>query len=86
MNRNFAFKWYKNEKYNKPLERTNSITVSNASPDTGLAAKTAVDIFTKTFGSLKYNTIVSIQEYNEEGPVGELITPAEDNSIVPLKK
>ena len=86
MNRNFAFKWYKNEKYNKPLERTNSITVTNASPDTGLAAKAAVDIFTKTFGSLKYNTIVSIQEYNEEGPVGEPITPAEDNSIVPLKK
>ena len=59
MVRNFSFKWYKNEKYGKPTVRTNSITVINASADTGHAAKAATDIFCKTFGNLKVNTIVS---------------------------
>ena len=86
MVRNFSFKWYKNEKYREPMERVNSITVSNASSDTGAAAKAAVEIFTKNFGNLKHNTIVSIQEYNEGGPVGEPIVPSDENSIVPLKK
>ena len=83
MVRNFSFKWYKNEKYGKPTVRTNSITVSNASADTGHAAKAATDIFCKTFGNLKVNTIESIQEYNENGPVGEPIVPNEDTSIIP---
>lgn len=86
MVRNFSFKWYKNEKYGKPTVRTNSITVSNASADTGHAAKAATDIFCKTFGNLKVNTIESIQEYNENGPVGELIIPSKDNVTVPIKK
>ena len=86
MNKHFSFKWYKNERYREPMERTNSVTVSNAPLDTGAAAKAAVEIFIKNFGSLKQNTIVSIQEYNEGGPVGEPIVPDEENSIVPLKK
>ena len=86
MVRKFSFKWYKNEKFREPVERVNSITVTDASSDTGVAAKAAVNLFTKSFGSLKYNTIISIQEYDENGPVGEPIVPMEDTSIVPLSK
>lgn len=86
MNRQFSIKWHKNEKYREPMERTNSVTVTNASADIGMAAKAAVELFTKSFGSLKYNTIVSMQEYNDEGPVGEPIVPDADNNIVPMKK
>ena len=85
-NRNFAFTWYENPKYGEPITRKNAITVPNASPDTGLAAKAAVNVFTKAFGSVKKNTIVSIQEYNDGGPVGEPIVPSEDNDIIPTKK
>ena len=86
MIRHFSFKWYKNERYREPVERVNSITVSNASADTAQAAKAATEIFTKNFGSLKQNTIISIQEYNEDGPVGEPIIPSDETNIVPLKK
>ena len=86
MVRKFSFKWYKNEKYGKKVLRTNSITVSNASSEVGEAAKAATDIFCKTFGNLKVNTIDSIQEYNDDGPVGELIIPSAENVTVPIKK
>lgn len=86
MVRNFSFKWYKNEKYGKKVLRTNSITVSNASSEVGEAAKAATDLFCKTFGNLKRNTIMSIQEYNEDGPVGEPIVPTDGSSIVPIGK
>jgi hypothetical protein len=86
MNRHFSFKWYKNEKYREPMERVNSVTVTEAPADTGLAAKAATNLFTKSFGSLKTNTIISIQEYNENGPIGEPIVPSDENDIVPVKK
>ena len=86
MNRHFSFKWYKNEKYRKPMERVNSVTVTEAPADTGLAAKAATSLFTKSFGSLKTNTIISIQEYNEDGPIGDPIVPSNENDIVPIKK
>lgn len=86
MIRNFSFKWYKNEKYRKPVERVNSITVSNAPADTAHAAKAATEIFTRNFGSLRQNTIVSIQEYDENGPVGEPIIPSDENTVVPTGK
>ncbi len=85
-NRKFAFVWYENPKYGNPITRNNAIEVVNASPDTGMAAKAAVAVFTKRFGSLKKNTIVSIQEFNDNGPVGEVITPSEESSIVPTGK
>ena len=85
-NRKFAFTWYENPKYGNPITRTNAVEVPNASPDTGMVAKTAVALFTKSFGNLKKNTIVSIQEFNDKGPVGEPITPNDENDIVPTKK
>ena len=81
--RKFVFTWYKNEKFGTPLERKNTVTVVNKG-DIGLTAKAATEVFTKNFGSLKYNTILSIQEIDAKGnPVGEPITPQEDSSIVP---
>ncbi len=85
-NRKFAFTWYENPKYGEPITRVNPIEVTNASPDTGFAAKAAVTIFTKAFGSLKKNTIVSIQEFNDKGPVGEPIVPSDENDIIPTRK
>lgn len=85
-NRHFNITWYENEKYGTPVTRRNAVTVVNASPEVGLAAKAAVALFTKTFGSLKKNTIISLQEFNNDGPIGELITPDADNNIVPIKK
>ena len=86
MVRRFSFKWYKNEKYREPMERINSITVVDAPEDTGLAAKTAVNLFEENFGSLRYNTIISIQEYNDEGFIGEPIVPDTENTILPTKR
>ena len=85
-NRKFAFTWYENPKYGEPIMRSNAIEVVNASPDIGAAAKVAVTMFSRTFGSLKKNTIVSIQEYNDNGPIGEPIIPNEDSDIVPTGK
>jgi phenylpyruvate tautomerase PptA (4-oxalocrotonate tautomerase family) len=74
--RNFAFTWHKNEKCIEPIIRHNSITVSNASDNIAFAAKAATELFCKTFGNLKKNTVVHIQELDKEGnPIGEPIVP-----------
>ena len=81
--RKFIFTWYENVKFGTPMERKNTVAVMNKG-EIGLTAKAATEVFTKNFGSLKYNTIISIQEIDENGnPVGEPIIPAEDSSIVP---
>lgn len=83
MKRIFDFTWYKNEKYGQPMQRTNRVmVVSNG--DIGQAAKAATNVFTKNFGNLKRNTIISIQEINEKGEkVGEPIIPQDETSIIP---
>ena len=84
--RNFIFTWYNNVKYGKPVERKNTISVINKG-DISATAKAATEVFTKSFGSLKYNTIVAIQEIDEKGNfVGEPIVPQDDTSIVPTRK
>lgn len=84
--RKFIFTWHENVKYGKPVERKNTISVINKG-DIGMTAKAATEVFTKNFGSLKYNTIVSIQEIDEKGKlIGEPITPVDDFSIIPTGK
>lgn len=86
-NRKFAIAWYENPKYGNPIMRSNTVEVVNASPDIGAAAKAAVTMFSKSFGSLKKNTIVSIQEFDKDGrPVGEPIIPNDETEIVPTRK
>ena len=83
MKRTFIFTWQENKKYNS-LERKNTIMVSNASEDIGLAAKAATEVFIKTFGNLKKNEIVNIQEIDKDGAfIGEPIVPEADSAIVP---
>ena len=82
----FIFTWYENVKYGNPVERKNTISVMNKGDigATAKAAKAATEVFTRNFGSLRYNTILSIQEIDADGnPVGEPITPQEDSSIIP---
>lgn len=63
----FSFKWHKNEKYSEPLTRFTEIIAVDA--------KSATEVFMANFGNLKKNTIESIQEFNEHGPVGDPIVP-----------
>ena len=88
MIRNYEFTWHptKESKYGKePTIRVNMVKLSNAIGVTGIDAKTALNIFTKTFGNLNKNTIVTIKEFDENGQIGEDIVPAADeNAIVPV--
>ena len=87
MKRTFTFKWYENARYDSPIERTNSILLPAATGDVSRDAKAATEIFCKSFGNLKKNTIISIQERDEKGGlVGEPIIPSEENSIIPTKR
>ncbi len=85
--RTFLFVWAKKEKYSEPIKRHNVITVRNATGDIGSDAGYATNCFCKQFGSLSKIDILCIQELNEKGlPIGEPITPMEQNNIVPIKK
>lgn len=86
MKRTFIFNWYENTRYDSPIERKNTVVVARTN-DIGHDAKQATEVFCKSFGNLKKNTINSIQEINEKGEsIGEPIIPAEENSIIPAKK
>lgn len=68
----FQFNWHKREK--NPIERQNIVTVSRNISDIKNAAEAATEIFTKSFGSLKKNEIVSIYPLNKDGePFGDPI-------------
>ena len=86
MKRIFDFTWHENVKFGQPVVRTNRVMVAS-NGDVGQAAKAATNVFTKNFGNLKRNNIISIQEVDEKGnKVGEPIVPQEDTSIVPTGK
>lgn len=84
--RSFIIKWKENKKY--ALERETLVDVTRESGDIGIDAKAALNIFCASFGNLKKNEIISIQEINEKGEnIGEPIVPTSDeSSIVPYKK
>ena len=87
MTRLFRFTWYKNEKYGESLTRHTFITVSPATGAIEKDGKRAVELFCNEFGSLKYNSIVKIQELDEDGnQIGEDIVPQEGSVIVPTAK
>ena len=66
--KNFIFNWHKNEKYSEPIDRNTKIQ--------SVDAKSATEVFMKTFGNLKKNTINYIQEIDENHqPIGEKIIP-----------
>lgn len=82
--KNFEFTWYANERYGEPIQRKNIVGLSKPTGLIEYDAKAATELFTKGFGNLKKNTIVSIQELDAKGnPVGEPIVPDTD-AIVPV--
>ena len=89
MKRTYEFNWYvtKDAKYGKtPITRKTMIELANPKGETSVDAKDALSLFTRGFGNLKQNTIVSIKEFGEDGQIGEDIIPSEENSIIPSGK
>lgn len=68
----FYIKWYKKER--NPIERTNVITVPSLPENSKEAEEAAIKLFTRAFGSLKRNEIVSITPVDEEESAKESIT------------
>ena len=85
MTRYYIFKWYENK--GKKIERTNTVSSQKPTGNTSIDAKKAVDLFTRGFGNLKRNTIVSIKECDENGQIGQDIVPQNtENAIIPIGK
>ena len=87
MIRNYVFTWYENKdtKYRDPLIRTNTINLTKPRGKTEIDTKAALQIFMKNFGNLKRNTLISIKECDENGQIGEDITPsAAEDAIIPM--
>jgi len=84
MTRYYIFKWKENKK--NSVERENKITIAKPTGETSIDAKQALNLFTKGFGNLKKNSIISIKEFDENGQIGEDITPSAETSIIPERK
>ena len=84
MKKIYAIKWYPT-KDGEIVSRNTLINLSNPTGETAVDAKAAINIFTKSCGNLRRNTIISIKELDGEGnQIGEDITPsAEENAIIP---
>lgn len=88
MVRAYKFTWYetKDTKYGgEPNIRTTKVGLSNPIGYTPYDAKCALGIFTSNNGNLKKNTILKIQEFDENGQIGEDIVPSEkEDAIIPV--
>ena len=80
MVRYYMIEWYSNK---DNIHRTNKVVINNPTGETSKDAQHALDLFIKGFGNLKKNTVVKIQEFGEEGQIGEDIVPQGETSIVP---
>ena len=71
----------------KKNERTTKVSISHSTKDIGFDAKSALGIVVSNFKGVNPNSIVWMKEIDKEGnQIGELITPSEENQIVPTKK
>lgn len=87
--RNFNITWA--EKSTKSWKvnptRTTKVEIPNASDDIGIAAKSALQVFSNSFGSLAKVDVINIQEIDADGAaIGEPIVPDTDSSIIPAGK
>lgn len=84
MKRTYAINWYPT-KDGESVSRTTMVKISKPTGKTDIDAKAAVGLFTKSCGNLKRNTIIKIQELDENGKqIGEDITPStKENAIIP---
>lgn len=85
MEKFFTIRWYPTRDRDK-MERTTMINMHTNTNDVSINGKRAVDLFIKSCGNLKKNTIVWIKEFDDAGnQIGEDIIPTED-SIIPEKR
>ena len=86
MIRNYNIEWYPTRDGEK-FKRQTFIRLSKPTGRTNIDAKAALNIFISQFGGLKKNTIVRIKEMDENGQIGEDITPMnKENAIIPIAK
>ena len=82
--RNFIITYAPVQKFGKTVTRNTKIVISKPVGDIGVDAKAAVSVFINSIGNLKKNEIIEIQEVDENNkPIGEMIKPMDNTSIVP---
>ena len=82
--RHFLITYKENKRNGLEIVMHHKISISKPTGDIGLDAKTAVGIFISSTGSLKKNEIIEIQEIDENNePIGEVIKPMDNTSIIP---
>lgn len=89
MNRTFNVTWATKSTKTWKVEptRTTKVEIPNASDDIGIAAHSALQVFTRLNGSLAKIDVVSLQEIDADGAaIGEPIVPDTDSSIIPAGK
>ena len=85
--RKFSISWQEKQKFGEPSIRTSNITLSKPTGDIGYDAKAALNILCSRFGNLHKIEIYAIQEVDEENsPIGEVIKPIGESSVVPVSK
>lgn len=82
MIRKYKIVWHSNK---DNYSRANYIKLSNPTGDVSIDAKRALNIFISEFGDLKHNTIIKIQEFDENGvQIGKDIIPTDKTTVVPI--
>ena len=82
--RHFLITYKENRRNGLGMIMHRKISISKPTGDIGLDAKAAVGIFISSTGNLKKNEIIEIQEVDENNePIGEVIKPMDNTSIVP---
>ena len=82
MTRMYCITWYP-ARDGDSMKRDTFIKLSKPTGQTSYDAKAALNIFISKFGNIKKNTIIKIVEMDENGQIGEPITPMEDSAIIP---
>lgn len=82
MTRMYCITWYPTRDGDN-MRRDTFIKLSKPTGQTNYDAKAALNIFISKFGNIKKNTIIKIIEMDENGQIGEPITPMEDSTIIP---
>ena len=82
--RYFIFEWGSTGSESR---RYNKVTLSKPSGDIGHDAKAALNILCSRFGNLHKIEIHAIQEVDKENnPIGEVMKPTGESSVVPVSK
>ena len=85
--RKFSISWQEKQKFGESSIRTSNITLSKPTGDIGYDAKAVLNILCSRFGNLHKIEIYAIQEVDKENnPIGEVIKPTGESSVVPVSK